>query len=294
MPPKPEKLTHTHPFRTPWVRHVHGPAVVGAWQPKRSGSGNAHFRCKGETGTLGMPARLLPTSGAQALDGDTQKGGWGVQYDAVGRGFQTQWPHGRSQSSAALCGNWAQKHVSHRATTTGARTSVSSTTSTTTHAVRETPVRRGRRAYTGPRLCRGGWGEGGAAKIVKRPPPQPAQPPCANYAAPLTRKRHHKEHRPQRPSERSDPTQHTGGRRVTVQGPVKKQRPDGISSFGMRCWWTKWSTTLVQGAATCSTPPPSLFRQAAPLPSPSRKGAQPHEVRGLEAPGGPTVRAADP
>ena len=34
-------------------------------------------------------------------------------------------------------------------------------------------------------------------------------PPCANYWAPLTRKRHHKEHRP---SEHSDPTQHAKGK----------------------------------------------------------------------------------
>ena len=33
-------------------------------------------------------------------------------------------------------------------------------------------------------------------------------PQHTNYRAPLPRQRHHKAHRPQRPTERSDPTQH--------------------------------------------------------------------------------------
>ena len=61
------------------------------------------------------------------------------------------------------------------------------------------------------------WGGGGgiwwtwrewAANTVDRPPQQPAQPPCANYRVPLPQQRHHKEHRPQRPSESVDPKQH--------------------------------------------------------------------------------------
>ena len=77
---------------------------------------------------------------------------------------------------------------------------------------------------------RGAW----AAKTVKRPRQQPAHPQYANYRAPLTRKRHilphpaqpqhtshwaprtrkrhQQEHRPQRPTESSDPTQHAKGR----------------------------------------------------------------------------------
>ena len=79
-----------------------------------------------------------------------------------------------------------------------------------------------------------------AAKTVKRPPQQPAQPWHANYWAPLThkrhppqpaqpqynhdgapqmRKRHQREHRPQRPTERSDPTQHAKGRTGDCPGP---------------------------------------------------------------------------
>ena len=95
-----------------------------------------------------------------------------------------------------------------------------------------------------------GGGGGGAvdrgvwtAKTVKRPRQQPAHPQYANYWAPLTckrhipphpaqpqhtkywvprtRKRHQQEHRPQRPTERSDPTQHAEGRTGDRPGPRK-------------------------------------------------------------------------
>ena len=42
-----------------------------------------------------------------------------------------------------------------------------------------------------------------------------------NYWAPRTRKRHQQEHRPQRPTERSDPTQHAKGRTGACSGPRK-------------------------------------------------------------------------
>ena len=88
-------------------------------------------------------------------------------------------------------------------------------------------------------MDRGAW----AAKTVKRPRQQPAQPQYANYWAPLThkrhtmphpaqpqhtnywaprtRKRHQQEHRPQRPTESSDPTQHAKGRTGDCPGPRK-------------------------------------------------------------------------
>ena len=88
-------------------------------------------------------------------------------------------------------------------------------------------------------MDRGVW----TAKTVKRPRQQPAHPQCANYWAPLTRKRHipphaaqpqhtnywaprtrkrhQQEHRPQRPTERSDPTQHAKGRTGDRPGPRK-------------------------------------------------------------------------
>ena len=53
-------------------------------------------------------------------------------------------------------------------------------------------------------------------------PPHPAQPRHTNYWAPRTRKRHQREHRPQRPTERSDPTQHAKGRAGDRPGPRKE------------------------------------------------------------------------
>ena len=93
------------------------------------------------------------------------------------------------------------------------------------------------------------------AKTVKRPRQQPAHPQYANYWAPLTRKQHtmphpaqpqHTNHWAPRPT-RNDTSKSTGrsGRqkaatrrnmrredRVTVQGPVKEQQPDGMSHGG--------------------------------------------------------------
>ena len=51
--------------------------------------------------------------------------------------------------------------------------------------------------------------------------PHPAQPQHTNHWAPGTRKRHQQEHRPQRPTERSDPTQHAKGRAGDCPGPRK-------------------------------------------------------------------------
>ena len=84
----------------------------------------------------------------------------------------------------------------------------------------------------------------GTAKTVKRPPQQPAHLQYANYWAPLTRKRHipphsaqpqhtnqwalrtrkrhQQEHHSQRPTERSDPTQHAKGRTGDCPGPRKE------------------------------------------------------------------------
>ena len=49
--------------------------------------------------------------------------------------------------------------------------------------------------------------------------PHSAQPQHTNHWAPRTRKRHQQEHRPQRPTERSDPTQHAKGRTGDRPGP---------------------------------------------------------------------------
>ena len=47
-------------------------------------------------------------------------------------------------------------------------------------------------------------------------------PNTPNHWAPQTRKRHRQEHRPQRPTERSDPTQHAKGRTGDCRGPRKE------------------------------------------------------------------------
>ena len=51
--------------------------------------------------------------------------------------------------------------------------------------------------------------------------PHPAQPQHTNQWAPRTRKRHQQEHRPQRPTESSNPTQHAKGRTGDCPGPRK-------------------------------------------------------------------------
>ena len=52
-------------------------------------------------------------------------------------------------------------------------------------------------------------------------PPHSAPPRHTNDGAPRMQKRHQQEHRPQRPTERSDPTQHAKGRTGDCPGPRK-------------------------------------------------------------------------
>ena len=73
----------------------------------------------------------------------------------------------------------------------------------------------------------GGGGGGGWENGLPCPPPPPPQSnflPArhSNHWAPRTRKRHLQEHRPQRPSESSDPTQHAKGRTGDYPGPHKE------------------------------------------------------------------------
>ena len=74
--------------------------------------------------------------------------------------------------------------------------------------------------------------------------PHPAQPQHANYWAPRTRKRHQQEHRPQRPTKRSDPTQHAKGRTGDRSGPRKG---------------TTTRRNVTQGGGGSSPPPPLPF-----------------------------------
>ena len=88
-------------------------------------------------------------------------------------------------------------------------------------------------------------------------PPHPAQPQHTDYWALRTRKRHQQEHRPQRPTERSNPTQHAKGRTGDCPGPRKETttrrnvtRGGSVASL----------TTLQTGRRRprCATPPPPL------------------------------------
>ena len=62
---------------------------------------------------------------------------------------------------------------------------------------------------------------GGPLTRKRHTMPHSAQPQHTKYWAPRTRKRHQQEHRPQRPTESSDPTQHAKGRTGDRPGPRK-------------------------------------------------------------------------
>ena len=79
-----------------------------------------------------------------------------------------------------------------------------------------------------PGHCSAGKPPGGWGHI----PPHPAQPQHTNDWAPRTRKQHQQEHRPQRPTEPATRRSMRREERVTVQGPVKRQQPDGMSHGG--------------------------------------------------------------
>ena len=68
----------------------------------------------------------------------------------------------------------------------------------------------------------GGGGTGPPLTRKRRIPPHSAQPRYTNDWAPRTRKRHRQEHRPQRPTERSDPTQHAEESTGDCPGPRKE------------------------------------------------------------------------
>ena len=74
--------------------------------------------------------------------------------------------------------------------------------------------------------------ESGQQKPSNDPRNDQHNPQSANYRAPRTRKRHHKEHRPQQPSERSDPTQHAKGSTGDCPGPRKETSPTECPTHG--------------------------------------------------------------
>ena len=128
---------------------------------------------------------------------------------------------------------------------------------------REAYVVDGHLGLTHMEAQRGRWrlGDGGVgtAKTVKRPPQQPAQSHYANYWASLTHKwhnmphpaqprhtnhwaprtwkRHQREHRPQRPTQRSDPTQHVKGRAGDCPGPRKRDNNQTECHTGWEGGW---------------------------------------------------------
>ena len=69
------------------------------------------------------------------------------------------------------------------------------------------------------RHIRMGGGGGGRKQHTM---PHTAQPQHTNHWAPRTQKRHQQEHQPQRPTERSDPTQHAKRRTGDCPGPRKE------------------------------------------------------------------------
>ena len=77
---------------------------------------------------------------------------------------------------------------------------------------------------------------GGGGGRKRHTMPHPAQPQHTNYWAPRTRKRHQREHRPQRPTESSDPTQHAKGRTGDRPGPRKGATTRRNVTQGGGCW----------------------------------------------------------
>ena len=88
-------------------------------------------------------------------------------------------------------------------------------------------------------------------------PPHSAQPRHTNDWAPRTRKRHQQEHRPQRPTERSDPTQHAKGRPGDCPGPRKEtttrqnvtQGGGGVSLRQLAASWRRFGSTRRRSTA---------------------------------------------
>ena len=109
----------------------------------------------------------------------------------------------------------------------------------------------------GNRLKRGG---GGLPPRKRHTTPHSAQSQHANYWAPRTRKRHQQEHRPQRPTERSDPTQHAKGRTGDRPGPRKGTATRRNVTQGAPPSPT--ALTLPQRHSHTPTPAPTAFPTA--------------------------------
>ena len=151
---------------------------------------------------------------------------------------------------------------------------------------------------------RGVW----TAITVKRPRQQPAHPQYANYWAPLTRKRHipphsaqsqhanywaprtqerhQQEHRLQRPTERSDPTQHAKGRTGDCPGPRKGATTRrNVTQGGALGGGGVGLAQGLGGQLTYNTPAagPRLIHPPAPPPPPPGRTDIRHQQHTLEA-----------
>ena len=90
--------------------------------------------------------------------------------------------------------------------------------------------------------------------------PHPPQPQHTNDGAPRTRKQHQQEHRPQRPTERSDPTQHAQGRTGDCPGPRKETTTRRNVTQGAyhrrssRCFNTSWIMNFLPAQAGMCVP----------------------------------------
>ena len=121
-------------------------------------------------------------------------------------------------------------------------------------------------------------------------PPHSAQPRHTNYWAPRTRKRPQQEHRPQRPTERSDPTQHAEGRTGDCPGPrkgattrrnVTQGGGRGTSRRGDLCDYYLWTEAtpnqqmvrnlIDETASPAVAPRPPLPRDALDVRGPQRR-----------------------
>ena len=122
-------------------------------------------------------------------------------------------------------------------------------------------------------------------------PPHPAQPQHPNYWAPRTRKRHQQEHRPQRPTERSDPTQHAKGRTGDCPGPRKGTATRrNVTQGGGAGGGPMWCTLLLACIRPISLATDRrLHCQHAfcppPPPLPSRRRPSPYSLLQLAGPG---------
>ena len=105
-------------------------------------------------------------------------------------------------------------------------------------------------------------------------PPHSAQPRHTSYWAPRTRKRHQQEHRPQRPTERSDPTQHAKGRTGDRPGPRKGATTRRNVTQGAQMSIPSPPPPRLQEQPRQGYDPASLSKRVQPLGTPSCAAAR--------------------